>query len=208
MKPSLRRSASASASIDAICTCAVRRTGSGSASTALLPEATTTEDRPPPPEVPVMTKRSAEPGSTASFSRRKRIAALVSTTAAGALPGFAIAQQKTLRIGYITALSGPRAPFGVADQWHLAKMRELLQRKDGPAIRDTIIWFSLIIAAGVWGFYWWGSWWAATWAPPSVPSASTPTPAARAATAPPLEPPGVSAGSQGLRVTPVSGLAV
>ncbi|HTL73087.1 MAG TPA: hypothetical protein VL863_07260, partial [bacterium] len=40
------------------------------------------------------------------------------------------------------------------------KMRELLQRRDGPAIRDTIIWFALLIATGVWGYCWWGSWWA------------------------------------------------
>src|SRR3990172_10943305 len=40
------------------------------------------------------------------------------------------------------------------------KMRELLQRKNGPAIRDTIIWFSLLIAMGVWGYESWGSWWA------------------------------------------------
>ena len=45
----------------------------------------TTEDSPPPPEVPVITIRSAEPGRTASFRRKKRIAALASTTAAGAL---------------------------------------------------------------------------------------------------------------------------
>ena len=29
------------------------------------------------------------------------------------------------------------------------KMRELLRRQDGPAIRDTIIWFALIIGSGV-----------------------------------------------------------
>lgn len=40
------------------------------------------------------------------------------------------------------------------------KMRELLGRRDGPAIRDTIIWFALLIASGAWGCYWWGSWWA------------------------------------------------
>ena len=40
------------------------------------------------------------------------------------------------------------------------KMRELLRRRDGPAIRDTIIWFALIIGAGVWGYYWWGHWYA------------------------------------------------
>jgi Na+-transporting NADH:ubiquinone oxidoreductase subunit F len=40
------------------------------------------------------------------------------------------------------------------------KMRELLRRRDWPAVRDTVIWFSLLAATGIWGFYWWGSWWA------------------------------------------------
>ena len=48
--------------------------------------------------------------------RREFLKTSVALTAASTLPGFAIAQQKTLRVGYITALSGPRAPFGVADQ--------------------------------------------------------------------------------------------
>src|SRR5688572_26330681 len=41
--------------------------------------------------------------------------------------------------------------------------------------------------------------------PPSVPSAIDVTPAATEAAAPALDPPGVFAGFQGLRVTPVSG---
>ncbi|HKW85083.1 MAG TPA: ABC transporter substrate-binding protein, partial [Burkholderiaceae bacterium] len=49
--------------------------------------------------------------------------------AAASLPRFAIAQDKPVKIGYVTALSGPRAPFGVADEWHLARVRTLL--KDG-----------------------------------------------------------------------------
>ena len=44
--------------------------------------------------------------------------------------------------------------------------------------------------------------------PPSVPSASWPSPAATAAEAPPLEPPGVNAGSYGFRVMPVRVLSV
>ncbi len=40
------------------------------------------------------------------------------------------------------------------------KMRELLQRRDGPGIRDTILWFALLISAGVCGFVLWGTWWA------------------------------------------------
>jgi Na+-transporting NADH:ubiquinone oxidoreductase subunit F len=42
------------------------------------------------------------------------------------------------------------------------QMRELLQRRDGPAIRDTLIWFGLLIVAGACGCWLWqaGSWWA------------------------------------------------
>jgi Na+-transporting NADH:ubiquinone oxidoreductase subunit F len=42
------------------------------------------------------------------------------------------------------------------------KMRELLQRRDWPAIRDTILWFALIIGSGWAGYKLWqaGSWWA------------------------------------------------
>jgi Na+-transporting NADH:ubiquinone oxidoreductase subunit F len=39
-------------------------------------------------------------------------------------------------------------------------MRQLLVRRDGPAIRDTIIWFGLIIACGFATWRLWGSWWA------------------------------------------------
>lgn len=42
-----------------------------------------------------------------------------------------------------------------------ATMRKLLERKDGPAIRDTIIWFGLIIGLGALTWYLWPSWWAA-----------------------------------------------
>jgi Na+-transporting NADH:ubiquinone oxidoreductase subunit F len=41
-----------------------------------------------------------------------------------------------------------------------AKMRELLVRKNGPAIRDTLIWFSIILGSGYLVFQWWGSWFA------------------------------------------------
>ncbi len=40
------------------------------------------------------------------------------------------------------------------------KMRELLQRRNGPAIRDTVLWFTLLIALGVCGYLLWGTWWA------------------------------------------------
>ncbi len=39
------------------------------------------------------------------------------------------------------------------------KMRELLQRRDGPAIRDTLLWFGLLIVFGLSGYILWGSPW-------------------------------------------------
>src|ERR1700733_8072270 len=39
-------------------------------------------------------------------------------------------------------------------------MRALLVRRDGPAIRDTILWFALIVGAGYAMWALWDSWWA------------------------------------------------
>ncbi len=55
---------------------------------------------------------------------------------------------------------------GLADaQWYTSpipkeKMRELLERRDGPAVRDTLIWFGLLLAFGLTGLLLWGSAWA------------------------------------------------
>jgi Na+-transporting NADH:ubiquinone oxidoreductase subunit F len=39
-------------------------------------------------------------------------------------------------------------------------LRNLLERRDGPAIRDTLLWFSLILGSGFATYTLWGSWWA------------------------------------------------
>jgi fatty acid desaturase len=39
-------------------------------------------------------------------------------------------------------------------------MKELMQRSDGPAIRDTVIWLGAIAAFAMGGIYFWGTWWA------------------------------------------------
>ena len=41
-----------------------------------------------------------------------------------------------------------------------ATMRKLLERRDGPAIRDTLIWFGLILGSGYAVYALWGTWWA------------------------------------------------
>ncbi len=41
-----------------------------------------------------------------------------------------------------------------------AAMRSLLERRDGPAIRDTLLWFALLFGLGYCAWYLWGSLWA------------------------------------------------
>jgi fatty acid desaturase len=40
------------------------------------------------------------------------------------------------------------------------QMKQLMQRRDGPAIRDTLIWLGSLAVFGGLGVYFWGSWWA------------------------------------------------
>jgi fatty acid desaturase len=39
-----------------------------------------------------------------------------------------------------------------------SEMKTLMKRQDGPAIRDTVLWFALIIASAAGGIYFWGTW--------------------------------------------------
>ncbi|XID92999.1 fatty acid desaturase family protein [Paenibacillaceae bacterium WGS1546] len=53
----------------------------------------------------------------------------------------------------------------VTAEWYASpiprkRMKELMKRKDGPAIRDTILWLALLLGAGVLAYYSWGTWWA------------------------------------------------
>ena len=40
------------------------------------------------------------------------------------------------------------------------ELKELMKRSDGPALRDTAIWFAALILSGSLGYYFWGTWWA------------------------------------------------
>lgn len=51
----------------------------------------------------------------------------------------------------------------VSGEWYKcpvprARMKELMKRKDGPALRDTAIWLGLLGASGFFMYYFWGSW--------------------------------------------------
>ena len=66
------------------------------------------------------------------------------------------------------SLVGPEAEKAIAAglasaKWYApqiprAELKALMQRKDGPAIRDTLIWFAALIVTGGLGVYFWGSW--------------------------------------------------
>lgn len=68
------------------------------------------------------------------------------------------------------SLTGPETKLaeerGLADaQWYASeiprqRMRELMQRRDRPAILHTLIWFGVLIGSGVLGYLNWGTWWA------------------------------------------------
>ena len=38
------------------------------------------------------------------------------------------------------------------------RMKELMRRSDGPALRDTALWLALLVASGVGGGLFWGTW--------------------------------------------------
>ena len=40
-----------------------------------------------------------------------------------------------------------------------ARLKELMKRSDGPAIRDTLLWIGGMVVTGGLGAYFWGSWW-------------------------------------------------
>jgi fatty acid desaturase len=51
----------------------------------------------------------------------------------------------------------------VAAEWYHTdvprkRMKQLMRREDGPAIRDTVIWFALLVGFGFGGYWFWGSW--------------------------------------------------
>jgi fatty acid desaturase len=53
----------------------------------------------------------------------------------------------------------------VAAEWYAspiprAKMKELMKRRNGPAIRDTLIWFAALAVLGYLAYLSWGTWWA------------------------------------------------
>lgn len=53
----------------------------------------------------------------------------------------------------------------VSAEWYISpvprkRLKELMKRKDGPAIRDTLIWFATLIVSGILAYLAWGTWWA------------------------------------------------
>src|SRR5579862_5739459 len=80
----------------------------------------------------------------------------------------AILEEPVTQLDY--SLTGVNATLAIekglaeADWYQCAvprdKMRELLVRRNGPAIRDTILWFAILIGSGILTWKLWGTWWA------------------------------------------------
>lgn len=68
-------------------------------------------------------------------SRRHVLKGLGAAAAVAGWPGLASAQDKTIRIGYISPMTGPLAPFGETDKYTVAKIQALL--KNGLTINGT-----------------------------------------------------------------------
>ena len=76
--------------------------------------------------------------------------------------------QPTLKLDYslIGVNSKLAVEKGLAEaEWYQCPvprgaMRQLLERRDGPAMRDTALWFALILGFGYATYALWGSWWA------------------------------------------------
>jgi fatty acid desaturase len=68
------------------------------------------------------------------------------------------------------SLTGPEAALAIeaglaSAEWYHSDvprkvMKELMQRRDGPALRDTALWLGLLAASGAGGIVFWGTWWA------------------------------------------------
>jgi fatty acid desaturase len=68
------------------------------------------------------------------------------------------------------SLTGPDARHAVkaglaSAEWYHSDvprkaMKDLMQRCDGPAIRDTLLWIALLVLSGAGGVVTWGTWWA------------------------------------------------
>ena len=74
------------------------------------------------------------PAASGALTRRQLVIGGGAAALAG-VPALAHAQSKTIKIGYLTTLSGVRANFGEADPWSLERVRATL--KDGLTIGGT-----------------------------------------------------------------------
>ncbi|MCD9023730.1 fatty acid desaturase family protein [Cohnella silvisoli] len=67
-------------------------------------------------------------------------------------------------------LTGPESKIAlekglVAAEWYISlvprkRLKELMKRRNGPAIRDTILWFCALAGTGFLACWTWGTWWA------------------------------------------------
>jgi len=75
-----------------------------------------------------------------------------------------VATAKDYSLTGVSSLAAQQSGLSAAT-WYASpvprkQLKELMRRKDGPAIRDTLIWFASLAVFGGIGTYFWGNWWA------------------------------------------------
>ena len=77
-----------------------------------------------------------------------------------------MSEEFTRRNYSLVGEEGPMAiQRGLAEaQWYAApiprkRLKELMQRRNGPALFHTLLWFTLLAATGGLAYYTWGTWW-------------------------------------------------
>ena len=68
--------------------------------------------------------RKGSLAASIKMPRRQFLAASAASLASLSAPGIVRAQDATIRIGYITSLTGPRAEFSEPATWNVEKFRE------------------------------------------------------------------------------------
>ena len=81
------------------------------------------------------------------------------------MPSITLSEPQDRDYSLVGPSSGAAVERGlVGGDWYrspipVERLKELAQRTDGPALRDTAIWLGLLVASGAGGVLLWGSWW-------------------------------------------------
>ena len=83
--------------------------------------------------------RKGSLAASIKMPRRQFLAASAASLASLSAPGIVRAQDATIRIGYITSLTGPRAEFSEPATWNVEKFREKYAKGIDSGVIEIVI---------------------------------------------------------------------